>query len=396
MIKLLWGIVLLAFATWVGLWAEGQHGTVWVHVSQWTLEFPLWMAVVGVVGVVWGFWMLMNSLHTLLNAPKRLRAWWQLWQEQRSRQFLLKGWYALSEMAPEMAEKYCLKSVSYAQEPVLSYMTAAEAAQQIQAYERRDRHLKEALALTPSKNGLSVQLMQARLQVAAGQYEEALSLLRTLQEKTHKHPMMLNLLKQVYWQLGNWEALHALLPDLKRMHVLKDAEWGHVERVVERERLWQTRGSLADCHALWRGLSRSLQQTPDLVLAYVDILLSHHESAMAEPLLRGVIKKNWDERLVLLYGRVVGDDLMAQLSTAESWLVGYPQSAALLLTCGRLSLRNQLWGKAERYFEASLALEPQAETYAELGRLYEQMEKPERSVEAFRKGLILLENTGIR
>jgi hypothetical protein len=54
---------------------------------------------------------------------------------------------------------------------------------------------------------------------------------------------------------------------------------------------------------------------------------------------------------------VRGDDPARQLQTAEGWLKDHPQDASLLLTLGRLSLQNRLWGKARDYLESSLRME---------------------------------------
>lgn len=57
------------------------------------------------------------------------------------------------------------------------------------------------------------------------------------------------------------------------------------------------------------------------------------------------------------------------MQLAESWLKQAPQDAQLLLCLGRLCLRNQLWGKAREYLEASLQFARQADTCIELARL---------------------------
>ena len=68
-----------------------------------------------------------------------------------------------------------------------------------------------------------------------------------------------------------------------------------------------------------------------------------------------------------------------QLQRAERWLEGRPLDAVLLMALGRLSLRNQLWGKARDYFERSLKLVPDTEVFAELARLLQNLHEPERN-----------------
>jgi HemY protein len=71
------------------------------------------------------------------------------------------------------------------------------------------------------------------------------------------------------------------------------------------------------------------------------------------------------------------------LELAEQWLPAHPQSAALQLSCARLSLHAELYGKARSYLEASLALEPRLEAYQLLADLFEQLGERERALKVY-------------
>jgi HemY protein len=68
--------------------------------------------------------------------------------------------------------------------------------------------------------------------------------------------------------------------------------------------------------------------------------------------------------------------VVARIAHAERWLNSHPRDASLLLTLGRLCREKQLWGKAQSYLEASLAVEASAEAHLELAGLLEnELEK---------------------
>ena len=108
-------------------------------------------------------------------------------------------------------------------------------------------------------------------------------------------------------------------------------------------------------------------------------------------MLYAALKRQFDDRLIERYGCVQGRDSARQLAHAEGWLKAHPDNAALLLALARLSLRNELWGKARDYFEASLRIEHRPQTCAELARLLAQLGDAQRSNQLFHEGLGLLD-----
>ena len=64
-----------------------------------------------------------------------------------------------------------------------------------------------------------------------------------------------------------------------------------------------------------------------------------------------------------LLGRYTDDEIELQLDDDPS----------LLLTLGRLCIQQQLWGKAQSYLEASLALQPSITANIQLAKLLEQL-----------------------
>jgi len=73
------------------------------------------------------------------------------------------------------------------------------------------------------------------------------------------------------------------------------------------------------------------------------------------------------------------------------WSATQGEDPVLLEVLGQLAVRNQLWGKARAWFEASLGQSPQPRTYQALGELLERLEEPERAAECYRKGIKLID-----
>ena len=74
---------------------------------------------------------------------------------------------------------------------------------------------------------------------------------------------------------------------------------------------------------------------------------------------------------------------MARIQQAEAWLEQHPSDPNLLLALGRLCRRQQLWGKARSYLEASLSVWASAIAHIELARLLTALEESEAAQRHF-------------
>ena len=68
---------------------------------------------------------------------------------------------------------------------------------------------------------------------------------------------------------------------------------------------------------------------------------------------------------------------------------GEPRDAALLLVLGRLCARQGLWGKAQSYLEASIAIEPSWSAHHALAQLQEKLGNAEAAHSHARESLAI-------
>ena len=149
----------------------------------------------------------------------------------------------------------------------------------------------------------------------------------------------------------------------------------------------QANGALAltpaQLRKLWKKRTRKLATDDALIVVYADALANIDALPEALKTLEKSLETQWSDTLIHKYSLLClrSDDKMAvqQLQKAEGWLNSREQDAVLLLALGRLSLRNQLWGKARDYLERSLKLRQDYEVFAELARLLQNLKEPERS-----------------
>lgn len=383
-------IAALGLALWLGLGLHGSAGKMIISVAGWRIDAPLWLAAVAFILSYFLLHFFVRLALNVMNTPAFLKKMTQNMHKKRAKRYTKKGLVALAEGQYIQAEKMLIRGAQYSENPWWNYLCAAKAAQAQGANERRDNYLKRAYDDTPdAKQAISV--TQAELQYQQGQYNQSIHTLKQLIHHSPHHEQALKLLQLNLIELKDWQALLELLPKLKRDRVLANDQlqalevkaYTHILKELDKT------GTFKELSALWHKMPSQVRVHPDVAIIYAQALIHHLKPIEAESVIKNALKQHWREDLVRLYGQILHPQPKKMLVDAEQWLNLHPESAALLQTLGRICEQMQLWGKAQRYFEASLALEPCAQTYAELGTLLEKMNQPELGAQYFRKGLLL-------
>ncbi len=117
------------------------------------------------------------------------------------------------------------------------------------------------------------------------------------------------------------------------------------------------------------------------------------EQGLAE-LIAKSLSKQWDDRLAYQYGRIELGPAYERLKKAEKWLSNQPDNPVLLLTLGRLACMSQLWGQARHYFQESLKLQPELETFHALAKCYESEGLETQAALTYKEAILQLEKKG--
>jgi HemY protein len=274
---------------------------------------------------------------------------------------------------------------------------AARAANEMGDAAKAEQILQQAEQTAP-KAYIAINLTRAEIQLQNRQWRECLVTLTYIRRKSPRHRAMLMMLRTVYTKLRQWENLQALVSDMRRSKVLDENQLAALEREAIEHMLIDAADDVGkDAHPLqkldaaWQRLPKASQQSRAMILQYAKGLSAFGAETKAEELLRLSIKERFNQNdvndeLIALYGRIRGTDPARQLAAAEVWSRALPNNATILLTLGRLSLRNKAWEKARHYFENCLRLEDNAEANMELGRLLIAMNDIERGKKHLEKG----------
>ena len=381
---------IIFLAVVAGLLAHEDTGYVLFGRGYNTLEMSLTLfLVLLLLSYIFGY-VLLRFVIRSWTMPHELKQWRSNQQAEKARKTSLQGLINLSQGQWKKAERLLTRAVKNSDMPLLNYLSAAKAAQKQNAPERRDHYLALAHKSMPDAD-FSVKLTQAELQFAHGQNEQALATLVHLHNLSPKHPHIMVLLTKIYQDVKSWDDLRKLLPQLHKQKVFPERKLLQIEKETYIELMQQSDWSnnFDKLMQLWQNISRELKKDVDLIAIYCNKLIELNQNDEAEHILRNYLRKEWDHKLIKLYGLVKSSQLEKQLLFAESLSRDHDNNPLLLLTLGRLCMYNDLWGKARAYLEASVGNRELEETYKELGLLMEYLNEPKLAAEYFKKGLFL-------
>ena len=381
------GLIISTSLMWL---ADFEPGFVLLQYGNWSLETSLIVFSVAFLLLVVASYLALRSLVLVRQAPKKLAVWQLARQHHRAGEALTRGLITLEEGRWAEAERVLIRHVGNSETPLLHYLAAARAAQKQDASDRRDNYLRLAHETTAGSD-IAVGVVQAELQLAANQKEQALATLQHLRELSPRHPYVLQLLQQLYSDMNQWQDVQNVLPDLRKRNVLPatdvnalstDATVGQLQAAVERQD-WQ------DMAEIWQVASAKTRQEEAMLDVYIAGLISQQDYSQAASLIERFLRKDWSDSLVYHYGFIAQGESIVHLAKAEKWLKQQATNPHLLLTLGRLAQSNKLWAKAEEYLQASLQYGEKVEVYQVLAEVLAAEGKDAQVLEAYKNGLEL-------
>ena len=174
----------------------------------------------------------------------------------------------------------------------------------------------------------------------------------------------------------SYRVFEQYLPDQLEKRGVFSVEQADAERRHAWRQLIQRKSADArELAATWKRVPDRYSRDTAVAGAAATAFLGLGQHAEAAVVIERSLDLEWDSGLVHLYGECGSTDSLRQIEHAERWLKAHRTDAALLLALGRLCALQQLWGKAQSYLEASVALEPTYAAHLELAQLHERLER---------------------
>lgn len=384
--SLLWVVGIVAAAVALTLAARYNTGYLLLVLPPYRVEFSLNLFIAVAIAAFLAGYVLMRSIAATVELPGRVR-------EYRAARRKAKAQAALTEALNEYfagrylrAEQAAASALEQGEHPALAAVLAARAAHELRAYERRDDFLAKAAAASAGDETVRV-VTAADLLLDQRRYQEALNLLKLL---PRRHTAALRLELKAQQQARNWEQVIALTEALRRRNVFDATQAGEVRRHALAENL---KRKALDTHALeeaWNTVPSADRRDRRVATAAAQCFIALGGCDRAHRIVEEALEAGWDSDLVRLYAECEGGDTVKRIERAEAWLALHPGDATLLLTLGRLCASCGLWGKAQSYLEASLAIEPTYSAHLAAARLHDRLGNADTARKHYRNSLDLV------
>lgn len=383
---LIWLLFILGGAVALSLVAGSNDGYVLLVQPPYRMELSLNLLV---ILLVLGFASLHGTLRLVqytLRLPETVRNYKRAQRQKEAHAALLEGLHALVEGRYGKAGKAAARALELGEDAGLSALVAARAAHQLKHVAQRDFYLGEAERLAPEA-GVARLLTQAELLLDQRQYAQALLPLQQLEKIEPHHAPALKLQLKAHQRLGHWEQVLGVLDQLDKRGAIEPVHQQQVQSHAHLQLLQRHTGNREELLAHWKKIPASHRLQTQLARVAARCFLDAGDGATAAQIVEMSLTKQWDGTLAALYGDCAGEEPLRQLQQAESWLQSHHGDAGLLLSLGNLCLRQELWGKAQSYLEASLSVQPGSAAHLALARLLERMGNQEEACRHYRQSL---------
>jgi HemY protein len=371
-------LVIVAALTAFGWhWVAEDPGYVLVQLRGWQAETTAVAAIV----ILLLAWALLSALWFAVRWPfgaftRRHR--------RLSRRKMSDGLLALMEGRHGDAERdlHRASRLDVLRGPAL--LAAAEAASRRGENSRALSTLDEAAQVAPR----GARVLRARVLRREGRPAEAVNLLAADADAGSLTPGGWRELALAALASGDTRRARQALEPLQKSGSLSTKTFAVLEGQVLAASL-RGASDAAALNTLWSQLPKTQRRVPAAVDAYARQAASFGMVLPAMDEVESALRREWSPLLIETYGALGGEDIEARLRRAESWLDAHPNDAALLLTLGRMCVRQGLWGKAAQYLERSLALTPSSGAWESLGDVYAGQDDAALAQRCYRNALAL-------
>lgn len=375
---LFWFLLLAVAAVVAALAAKLNNGYALLVAPPYRIELSLNLLLILIVAGFASLYFALRMIVHTVRLPVQVREWRRRQKEARSRTKQDAATVALLEGRYVKAQQQADEALAFPRAAGLAALIGARAALDVRQYAQAEEFLARPEAQTKS---LAVPrlTLSAEIALEQGQPQEALRILDALKREAGMHTAALRLELRATQAARRFGDIPPLVEQLVKRGVFEAVQGEQVKTAAQREQLRALASDAAGLRDAWSRLPDATRIQPKIARAAAQSFLQLGGDREAAELIARSLERDWDSDLVDLYGECRLGDPTRQLEQAERWLTAHSRDASLLRVLGTLCERQQLWGKAQTYLEASLTLDNHWRTHLVLGEMLGRLGRGEEA-----------------
>ena len=381
---LFWLLMIFAVAVAIALIAHFNDGHVLIFYHPYQIELSLnfFIALV-IIGFI-SLYALLRLVLTTIELPSRARSFSRRRRSDKARTAMIDAIKNFFEGRYARSEKAANEAYDLGEAPALNALLAARAAHQMREFEKRDNWLSKSENLGDEFKNARL-MTQAELLLDEHRYRDALRALEQLHAHGARYIAALRIALRAQIMAQNWDEVLHLIRQLEKRKALPDHQSIYFRNKAHQENMRLKAFDVQSLIDYWRKIPEEERLDNQTASVAAKHFIRLGGCRQAHEIIEKSLAREWSSELVLLYGECLGQDTRQQVELAEKWLKSYPGDANLLRTLGRLCAYQELWGKAQSYLEASLAIQESRATHLDLARLFDQLQRTEQANQHYRK-----------
>ncbi|CAE1141139.1 protoheme IX biogenesis protein HemY [Serratia sp. Tan611] len=390
MLRVLFLFLVLIASVVLGPMLAGHQGYVLIQTDNYNIETSVTGLVIMGILLFVALFIIEWILRRIFRTGARTRGWFLGRKRSRARAQTKAALIKLAEGDHKQVEQLLTRNADHAEQPVVNYLLAAEAAQQRGDEFRTNQYLERA-AEAADTDQLPVDITRVRIQLAQGEIHAARHGVDRLLNQAPRHPEVLRLAEQAYLRTGAYASLLEILPSMSKIK-LHDEE--KLQALQQQAYLGLMNQAMAEegsdgLKRWWKNQSRKVRHEVPLQIAMVEHLIECNDHEMAQEIVLDGLKRQYDERLVLLIPRIKSGNPEQLEKALRQQIKQHGATPLLNSTLGQLLMKHGEWQQANDAFKEALKQRPDAYDYAWLADVLEKLHRSEEAAQMRREGLML-------
>ena len=377
----------------VGPILAGHQGYVLIQTDNYNIETSVTGLVIMLIVLIVVLFLIEWILRRVLRTGARTRGWFAGRKSSKARKQTHAAMLKLAEGDHRQMEKLLARNADHAEQPVVNYLLAAEAAQQRGDDIRTNQYLERAAEIADIDQ-MPVDITRVRIQLARGEVHAARHGVDRLLGQSPRHPEVLRLAEQAYLLTGAYGSLLEILPSMAKADIHTDDE---IRVLQEQDYIGMMNQLMAEegsdgLKRWWKDQSRKTRHEVALQVAMATHLIECNDQDLAQEVILDGLKRQYDDRLVALMPKLRSGNPEQLEKTLRQLIKQNGTTPLLSSTLGQLLMKHGEWQQASEAFREALKQRPDAYDYAWLADALDKLHKPAEAAEMRREGLMLTLN----